>query len=801
MEENSLKKQADTTGYVQGEIVFTIYENAQEHFSIAKIKIHDTNETYKENEIVGKGHFINLQKGVVYQFYGQLTHHTKFGLQYDITSYQTFVPETEEAVIAYLSSDIFQGVGKKTAQSIVEYLGENAIKKILDEPSILSDIPNVNKKTKKNLVSTLQENQGFEAIAVALTKYGIGLKMAQILYKQYGEETLSIIHENPYQFIYDIDGFGFLSADKIAEINNMDRTNVHRLRASCIYALQMSMNEGHVFLPIEDCLEKMHDILLLSTITDEDLLEHITYLNNEKHIICQDDFVYLASLYYAEDNFSGHIGRILEKQIKADTTDAELMKWIGEIEEKEVISYGVEQFEAIKRAIKSKLMLLTGGPGTGKTTVIKGILEVYAKMHDVSLDRHDYDSQADFPFVLTAPTGRAAKRLQESTGIKAMTIHRLLGWDGHKNFEKNEHEKLTGSFLIIDEFSMVDIWLANQLLKAIPDHMQILVVGDEDQLPSVGPGEVLADLFSSKLIPNVTLNEVYRQKEGSKIIQLAHLIKQDHLSISDLEKAKDFSFIPCDTHQIVEVVTTIVQRATAKGIDMNDVQILAPMYKTAAGINAINLQIQEIVNPKSKNKRERQIKDSTYRVGDRVIQLVNQPDDGVYNGDIGEIVQIFRAKETEDKQEQILIAFDENEVLYTRANFFNFMHAYCISIHKAQGSEFPIVVLPVVRAYRRMLRKNLLYTAITRSKQSLILCGEMDEFLKGIETLDTNTRYTTLQERLAVKVTAPPKEVAISNVGFTNNSEVAQQLNEDKEIKLKINPEIEDDGLSPYDFM
>src|SRR5699024_5768940 len=361
--------------------------------------------------------------------------------------------------------------------------------------------------------------------------------------------------------------------------------------------------------------------------------------------------------------------------------------------------------------------------------------------------------------------------------------------------------QLSGSFLIIDEFSMVDIWLANQLLKAVPNHMQSLIVGDEDQLRSVRSGKELADLFNSNLIPYVTLNEVYRKKEGSKIIQLAHYIKQNRLSVPDLEKAKDFSFISCSTDQVVDVVTTIIQKAIAKGIDMNDVQILAPMYRTAAGINAINQQIQEIVNPKSKNKRERQIKDITYRVGDRVIQLVNQPDDGVYNGDIGEIVQIFRAKETEDKQEQILIAFDDNEVLYTRANFFNFMHAYCISIHKSQGSEFPIVVLPVVRAYRRMLRKNLLYTAITRSKQSLILCGEMDEFLKGIETLDTNTRYTTLQERLAIKISDTTKAVTNSNVEMNETIEFEQQKSENEEIKLEINPEIEDDGLSPYDFM
>src|SRR5690625_2821085 len=459
------------------------------------------------------------------------------------------------------------------------------------------------------------------------------------------------------------------------------------------------------------------------------------------------------------------------------------MKWAGDIEEEESLSYGEEQFQAIKQAIHSKLMLLTGGPGTGKTTVIKGILKVYAKMHDLSLNRHDYDKQADFPFVLTAPTGRAAKRLEESTGLKAMTIHRLLGWDGHKQFEKNEYEPLSGSYLIIDEFSMVDIWLANQLFKAVPNHMQILMVGDEDQLPSVGPGQVLADLFSSNLIPNVTLNEVYRQKEGSKIIQLAHLIKQDQLHRNDLEKNKDFSFIPCETHQVVDVVSTIVQKALAKGIDMNDVQILAPMYRTEAGIHAINQSIQQIVNPTAKKKRERKINDSIYRVGDRVIQLVNQPEDGVYNGDIGEIVQIFTAKETEEKQEQILIAFEDNEVLYTRAHYLNFMHAYCISIHKSQGSEFPIVILPIVRSYRRMLRKNLLYTAITRSKQSLILCGDMEAFIKGVETFDSDTRYTTLKERLELKVEKTSSTVT--------NAEQKNAIQSDDEA----------DMLSPFDFM
>src|SRR5699024_7029656 len=348
-----------------------------------------------------------------------------------------------------------------------------------------------------------------------------------------------------------------------------------------------------------------------------------------------------------------------------------------------------------------------------------------------------------------------------------------------QTFEKNEYEKLEGKYLIIDEFSMVDTWLANHLFKAVPDDMQVLLVGDEDQLPSVGPGQVLSDLYSSNLIPFVKLNEVYRQKEGSKIIQLAHLIKNDVCTIKDLEKDKDFSFIPCKEHQIIDVVLQVFQRAKEKGIRLNDIQVLAPMYRTEAGIHAINKKLQQLINPKSKKKRERFINDFIYRIGDRVIQLVNQPEDGVYNGDIGEIVQIFTAKENEEKEEQILIAFDDREVLYSRTNYLNFMHAYCISIHKSQGSEFPIVVLPVVPAYRRMLRKNLLYTAITRSKRSLILCGDMEAFIDGIQTLDTDRRYTTLKEQLELKI-----------IGESDQSaEDALVADDDSE------------SLSPYDFM
>ncbi len=756
-------------GFIKGEIMFTIFENKADQFAIAKIKIHDTNEPYEEKEIVGKGHFAHLQQGTIYQFFGNLHKHSSYGLQYNVVAYESYVPKTSEGLIQYLSSDLFPGVGKKTAQSIVELLGDNAITEILEDPDTLFNIRHMKKKTIKTFISNLQENQGFEQVAVLLTSYGISLKMAQQLYSIYKEKTLSLIKENPYTFAIDIEGFGFPTADKIAQFNQISKTNHHRIQASCIYALQQSILDGHVYLPKHQCVESMKMILQESTISDDMIDEQIGEINELERIVIENDNLYLPSLFYAEKHFSTHVTRLMNQPIEMSVTDAELMKLIGKTEESEAISYGMEQFEAIKRAIHSKLMILTGGPGTGKTTVVKAILTAFASIHQLSVHQKDYKKASEFPFILAAPTGRAAKRLQQSTGMKAMTIHRLLGWDGNDYFEKNEHEQLSGKYIIIDEFSMVDTWLANHLFKAIPDDMQVLLVGDDDQLPSVGPGQVLADMLHSKLIPTARLTEIYRQKDGSKIIQLAHQIKMDDCSMEQIQNDKDFSFINCYDDQVIDVMIKVIQKAINKGIEFKNIQILAPMYKTAAGINAINTHIQQLVNPKSSRKRERFFNDVIYREGDRVIQLVNQPEDDVYNGDIGEIIKIVKPSENDDNEEQIVVTYDENDVVYTRTNYVNFTHAYCISIHKSQGSEFPIVILPVVWPFRRMLRKNLLYTAITRSKQSLIICGEKDAFLKGIQTKDANERYTTLNT----------------------------WLNE----KLQLDSDVDEKELSPFDFM
>ncbi|SDQ47367.1 SF1B family DNA helicase RecD2 [Virgibacillus salinus] len=772
-----LDEQSNTEqGFIKGELLYMIFQNKSEHFSIAKIKVHDTNENYKDKEIVVKGYFANLQDATVYCFYGDFEKHAKFGMQYQVKSYETYIPDTKDGLIAYLSSDLFFGIGEKTATKVVDVLGDSAISKILSNDEVLNDIPGLKKEKVELLSKTLQENQGFEHIVVYVSNYGIGLKMAQKIYQEYKDEAIDVLQNDPYQYVFDIEGFGFRTADQIAQQNGLSLTHPNRIGAGCIYVLQKNIQDGHVYLPIDNCIKQVLDLLLNpeQSLTADMVSNRLEDLNKDKAVIMKDGNVYLPSLYYAEDGFASNIKRLMIKPIEQDTSMAELMKIIGDIEESEVLSYGKEQFNAINHSLKSKLMIVTGGPGTGKTTVIKGILKAYAAIHNISTDPTDYDSESDYPFILTAPTGRASKRLTESTGLPAVTIHRLLGWDGRDGFEKNENEQLSGKFLIIDEFSMVDIWLANSLFKAIPDDMQVLLVGDEDQLPSVGPGQVLADLLGSELIPIVSLNEVYRQKEGSKIIQLAHLIKHDTCTEDSLINDKDFSFIPCTEHQMIDVITKVFHKARDKGVELRDIQVLAPMYRSQAGITIINQQLQTLVNPKSSTKREVKTNDVVYRTGDKVLQLVNKPENGVFNGDIGEVVAIFEEDENVDHVEQLVIDFEGKEVVYERKDYVNIMHAYCISIHKSQGSEFPIVIMPVVSSYNRMLRKNLLYTAITRSKKSLIICGQQNAFIRGVSTLDTNRRYTTLPEQLNDRL---------------------------QDIPIDMYEDEDEKEISPYDFM
>ncbi|MEQ6390792.1 ATP-dependent RecD-like DNA helicase [Bacillaceae bacterium S4-13-58] len=743
-------EQLKEAGYIKGEILKMLFHNQEDHFSIGLIRIIETNEEIEEKKIAVKGHFPYLDEKEIYHFEGSLTEHPKFGAQYDVVTFQRVIPTGKEGVIQYLSSHLFHGIGKKLAKRIVDQLGESAVQSILNDPDALDQVKGLTQEKKDRLVKDLQEHQGFEYVAVNLNKYGFGLQMSQRLYEVYGTDTVKIIEGNPYHPIFEVEGYGFQRADQLAKQLNLSMDHPSRVQAGCMYSLYELSQEGHVFSKVDPLLSKVHNLLFPSTYPVEKKLisQEINSLIKLHKLVLEDDRIYLHSLYHAEKGFANHIARLSKIKIEETVPTAEIMKMIGKIEEKEGFSYSNEQFEAIQGALSSSLFILTGGPGTGKTTVIKGILNAYASYHRLSLNPHDYKGKDPFPFVLTAPTGRAAKRITESTGVPAMTIHRLLGWKGGESFEKNQQEPLEGKLLIVDEFSMVDIWLANQLFRAIPKDMQVIIVGDQDQLPSVGPGQVLTDLLQEESIPVIELQEVYRQAEGSKIIELAHLMKKGSCSISHLDKDRDFSFINCQEYQAIGVIEKVVQKAIEKGVSIKDLQVLAPMYRSDVGINQINEALQNLINPQSSEKREWKGSQRVLRVGDKVLQLVNQPEKGVFNGDIGTVVTIQMADENEEQKECMIVDFDGKEVSYERKDANQLTLSYCCSIHKAQGSEFQIVLVPVFHSYRRMLRKKLLYTAVTRAKSSLILLGDKEAFLYGVKREEEYQRFSTLRERL-----------------------------------------------------
>ncbi|MBM4762391.1 ATP-dependent RecD-like DNA helicase [Bacillus sp. B15-48] len=782
--------------YIKGKHLVTIFHNEQNLYTVLRIRVEETSEQYDDKEAVITGYFPRILEQETYIFFGQFMEHPKFGVQFQATHFRKDLPQSKQGIIAYLASDLFKGVGKKTAESIVETLGENAITKMMENPSVLDGIPKLSPDKAKMLYDTLMENQGLEQVIVALNQYGFGPQLSMKIYQAYRGQAIEIIQKNPYKLVEDIEGIGFGRADELGRQLGLTGNHPDRIKAGCLYVLETaSMQSGHVYINAEELLQQVKKLLeenAPESIEYSDISKEVISLGEEGKIIVEDQKVYLPSLNFAEKGFVSNIKRILDqKEYENQFPESEFLLALGNLEERIGVQYGPSQKDAIQTALMSPMMILTGGPGTGKTTVIKGIVELYADLHGCSLDLKDYKKEEPFPFLLCAPTGRAAKRMAESTGLPAVTIHRLLRWNGADGFEHDEEQQLAGKILIVDETSMVDIWLAHQLFKALPERIQVILVGDEDQLPSVGPGQVLKDLLDSKKIPTVKLTDIYRQAEGSSIIELAHQIKQGSLPEHLAQQQPDRSFIRCTASQISQVVEKVVINAKNKGYTAKDIQVLAPMYRGPAGIDRLNILMQEIFNPNADgNRKEIAYGDVKYRIGDKVLQLVNQPESNVYNGDMGEIVAIFYAKENTEKQDQIVIAFEENEVTYTKNDLSQITHAYCCSIHKSQGSEFPIVILPVVKSYYRMLRRNLLYTAITRSQQFLILCGEEEAFRLGINRVDDSQRNSTLIEKLCE--TLPQQQQKLEETETDNESPFDL---------LIVDPMIGMENVTPYDFM
>ncbi|MDM5330903.1 ATP-dependent RecD-like DNA helicase [Neobacillus sp. CF12] len=791
---------AEQGKFVKGKHLVTIFHNEQNLYTVLRIRVEETNHEYDDKEAVITGYFPKIHEQETYIFFGEFKDHPKFGLQFHTKHFRKDIPQTKQGVAAYLSSEMFKGIGKKTAENIVETLGENAISKILNQPSLLDSVPKLPPEKAKMLYDTLMEHQGLEQVMVALNQYGFGPQLSMRMYQTYKDETLDIIQKNPYKLVEDIEGIGFGRADELGYQLGISGNHPDRIKAACLYSLENeSMQTGHVYVHVEDLLIQVKNLLeenKRDQIEFTDISTEILKLEEEGKLIGEEKRVYLPTLYFAEKGLVTSIKKILEQtEYNEQFPESEFLLALGNLEERLKVQYAPTQREAIQTALMSPMLILTGGPGTGKTTVIKGIVELYAELHGCSLELKDYHKKDEpFPFLLAAPTGRAAKRMSESTGLPAVTIHRLLGFNRTEGYDLEDASPLEGKILIVDETSMLDIWLANQLFKALPDNIQVILVGDEDQLPSVGPGQVLKDLLRSEVVPTVRLTDIYRQAEGSSIIELAHDIKKGYLPPDVTMKQPDRSFIKCSTVQIPQVIEKVALNAKSKGYSARDIQVLAPMYRGPAGIDRLNVLLQEIFNPNPDGTRKEIVYGEVkYRIGDKVLQLVNQPESNVFNGDIGEIISIIYAKENTEKQDMVYISYEGNEVEYSRQDLNQITHAYCCSVHKSQGSEFPIVILPITRSYFRMLRRNLIYTAITRSKQSLILCGEEEALRMGVERADELSRQTTLSQKL--------QEMISVKVSTTDEEPDDGTILSAEERLMQVNPMIGMENLTPYDFM
>ncbi|CAM3172939.1 SF1B family DNA helicase RecD2 [Lactiplantibacillus plajomi] len=749
---NDQQNGAMTTHFVVGKVAAVFFSSNDSFYKVLLVKVSEQNIDWHEDEIVVTGNFADIQEETTYRFTGRTVRHPKYGVQFQADNYQNQTPTSRSGLIAYLSGSDFPGLGKQTATRIVDTLGEDAIDKILADPKVLKPI-GLRKGVQQTLIDTLRVNNGLEQTIIGLNAYGFGSRLAAAIYAKYQADTLNVIQENPYQLVEDIKGVGFKKADQIAAQLKIDPQADSRLRAALLTEInEVCSQNGDTYTTAKPLLAATLRLLEDARhvqVDPQKIADQLVELAKQNKVVGDDNRIYLRDLYEAEWRIAEHLKRLLDADADTDFKPRAIDSAIEHVAKASHLTYDDSQTTALREAISAHVFLLTGGPGTGKTTIIRGLVALFAELHDVSLDINQYKDKP-FPILLAAPTGRAAKRMAETTNLPASTIHRLLGLTGREDGPEQPAKDLEGGLLIIDEMSMVDTKLFELLLQAVPSHMQVILVGDKDQLPSVGAGQVFHDLLQMPDLPQIELDTIYRQDDHSSIIPLAHAIKDGHLPDDFMINQPDRSFIACNAFQVNHIVEQVVSKAKQKGFTADQVQILAPMYRGAAGIDQLNTTVQNIFNPlKSAQQKHLTYNGQDFRVGDKVLHLVNSPEDNVFNGDIGKVVGIDLAKDphNESKKDQLTIAFDQNEVTYQRSDWNRLTLAYSMSIHKSQGSQFKMVILPMVPQFSRMLQRNLLYTAVTRAEEMLIMLGESQAFERSVTNESVN-RQTTLTKRL-----------------------------------------------------
>ncbi len=719
-------------GYIKGTFKKIIF-SSNDGYIVGLIKITDTNEdmlsNYKGKLFTFTGVFPMLNIEDDYVLYGNIVNN-KYGMQYNVLRYEKIMPQDKEGLVTFLASDIFPGVGEKTAKQVVDYLGEDCLNIIVNDYEKLLIVPKMTMKKALDINKRLiKYNESFEMI-VYLTNFGFSIKESLKIYNYYKENTIRILESNPYELIDNIDGITFNKIDSLKNKLNIDDDDERRLLSLIIYIISdicFKTGDTKVSKNMILSMIKTYDNL---NISDEKLDYYLIELNSVGKIIIEDDF-YMLSKYYKDEVYIAHLAYFLANS--DDEIIDSIESKIEKLENYFDIKYNDEQKKAIKQAIVKKFSIITGGPGTGKTTIIKGITQLYKMISGYSPEK------LFEKMILLAPTGRASKRMSEACLYPASTIHRYLKWNKETNeFGLNERHKSKAEFIIVDEVSMIDTNLLASLFKAITKTTKLVFIGDYNQLESVGPGKVLKDFIDSDVINTIFLKEIYRQDENSYITNLAYEVNKGELSESFLTKKDDYNFIKCDDNDILKATCDVAKLAISKGYDIKNVQILAPVYKGINGIDNLNKHLQSIFNPKTDDKNEVYDLDVIYREGDKVLQLENMIDDNVFNGDIGFIEKIEDGILTVD--------FDGNKVKYQKKDYKSIKHGYAISIHKSQGSEFDIVIMPVTSSYKMMLYKKIVYTGITRAKKSLILIGDPNAFQKSIYNKINKERNTNLKK-------------------------------------------------------
>lgn len=731
-----------TVESLAGYVEHIIYRNADNGYTVLNL-------VSGEDEITCVGIFSAIAEGENIEAQGEYTEHPTYGQQFKVTSFEEKAPEDEEAIERYLGSGAIKGIGLAIAARIVRRFKEDTFRIIEEEPERLAEIKGISNRKAMEIASQVNEKRDLRQAMIFLQQYGITMNLAVKVYQAYGQDVYGIIRENPYRLADDIDGVGFRTADEIAARVGIRMDSDFRVRSGILYTLLQASGEGHTYLPETELTPRASKLL---NVTAEQVEKQYMDLAIERKIILKQmedqTQIYAASFYYMEANTATMLKRL---NVSYDVSDAEIEQRIRGIEKKSGMTLDEHQVTAVKEAVRNGLLVITGGPGTGKTTTINTIIR-YFELEGLEI-------------FLAAPTGRAAKRMSETTGFEARTVHRMLelngGAEGSGGFERDESNPLEADVIIVDEMSMVDISLMYSLLKAISVGTRLILVGDVNQLPSVGPGSVLRDIIQSHACNVVMLTKIFRQASTSDIIVNAHKINHGEEVILD-NKSMDFFFLKrYDADVIINVVLQLIKQKLPKFVDATpyDIQVLTPMRKGLLGVERLNGILQRYMNPPANDKVEKEYGSTVFREGDKVMQTKNNyqlaweirtkfgltvdKGLGIFNGDMGIIRQI------NDFAEQMIIEFDEGRMVEYPYKLLDELElAYAITIHKSQGSEYPAVVIPLLGGPMMLMNRNLLYTAVTRARKCVTLVGNEVTFQQMIQNTSQQKRYSGLCDRL-----------------------------------------------------